>query len=40
MYALVMSLVIQMTELARSHPALMTLKSVDISPASWMAVAW
>ncbi|XP_027364580.1 uncharacterized protein LOC113871680 [Abrus precatorius] len=27
-------------ELAKSHPALMTLKSVDISPASWMAVSW
>ncbi|XP_027358327.1 uncharacterized protein LOC113867294 isoform X2 [Abrus precatorius] len=27
-------------ELARSHPALMTLKSVDLSPASWMAVSW
>ncbi|KAL9277044.1 hypothetical protein ACSQ67_025407 [Phaseolus vulgaris] len=27
-------------ELARSHPALMTLKSTDISPISWMAVAW
>ncbi|KAJ7970113.1 Protein of unknown function (DUF789) [Quillaja saponaria] len=30
----------KITELARSHPALMTLKSVDMSPASWMAVAW
>ncbi|KEH42873.1 hypothetical protein MtrunA17_Chr1g0188731 [Medicago truncatula] len=30
----------KITELAKSHPALMTLKSVDISPASWMAVAW
>ncbi|KAF7813388.1 uncharacterized protein G2W53_034364 [Senna tora] len=30
----------KITELARSHPALMTLKSVDLSPASWMAVAW
>lgn len=30
----------KITELARNHPALMTLKSVDISPASWMAVAW
>ncbi|KAL1340096.1 hypothetical protein AAHE18_U092800 [Arachis hypogaea] len=27
-------------ELARSYPALMTLKSVDLSPASWMAVSW
>ncbi|KAJ7975501.1 Protein of unknown function (DUF789) [Quillaja saponaria] len=33
-------LMIKITELARSHPALMTLKSVDLSPASWMAVAW
>lgn len=30
----------QISELAKSHPALMTLKSVDVSPASWMAVAW
>ncbi|XP_027189141.1 uncharacterized protein [Cicer arietinum] len=30
----------KITELAKSHPALMTLKSVDISPASWMSVAW
>ncbi|XP_022640071.1 uncharacterized protein LOC106769919 isoform X2 [Vigna radiata var. radiata] len=27
-------------ELARTHPALLTLKSVDLSPASWMAVSW
>ncbi|MED6197108.1 hypothetical protein PIB30_053594 [Stylosanthes scabra] len=27
-------------ELARTHPAIMTLKSVDLSPASWMAVSW
>ncbi|XP_054781704.1 uncharacterized protein LOC129288911 [Prosopis cineraria] len=33
-------LVEKIAELARSHPALMTLKSVDLSPASWMAVAW
>ncbi|XP_058081769.1 uncharacterized protein LOC131229743 [Magnolia sinica] len=26
--------------LARRFPGLMTLKSVDLSPASWMAVAW
>ncbi|XP_061369449.1 uncharacterized protein LOC133312297 [Gastrolobium bilobum] len=31
---------VKINELARSHPALMTLKSVDLSPASWMAVAW
>ncbi|KAI9092490.1 hypothetical protein K1719_027618 [Acacia pycnantha] len=30
----------KIAELARSHPALMHLKSVDLSPASWMAVAW
>ncbi|KAI4347398.1 hypothetical protein L6164_008213 [Bauhinia variegata] len=33
-------LVDKITELARTHPALMTLRSVDLSPASWMAVAW
>ncbi|MCI28550.1 plant/F9H3-4 protein, partial [Trifolium medium] len=27
-------------ELAESYPELMTLKSVDLSPASWMAVSW
>ncbi|XP_012067282.1 uncharacterized protein LOC105630152 isoform X2 [Jatropha curcas] len=30
----------KITELARIHPGLMTLKNVDLSPASWMAVAW
>ncbi|KAF3438429.1 hypothetical protein FNV43_RR21191 [Rhamnella rubrinervis] len=30
----------KITELAQHYPALMTLKSVDLSPASWMAVAW
>ncbi|XP_054788001.1 uncharacterized protein LOC129293902 isoform X1 [Prosopis cineraria] len=30
----------KITELARSYPALMTLKNVDLSPASWMAIAW
>ncbi|KAG6625161.1 uncharacterized protein LOC122299781 [Carya illinoinensis] len=30
----------KITELSQSSPALMTLKSVDLSPASWMAVAW
>ncbi|XP_045814412.1 uncharacterized protein LOC123907970 [Trifolium pratense] len=30
----------KITELAKSHPALITLKCVDVSPASWMAVAW
>ncbi|XLU58924.1 hypothetical protein S245_053572, partial [Arachis hypogaea] len=27
-------------ELARTHPALMTFKSVQLSPATWMAVSW
>ncbi|XP_010416108.1 PREDICTED: uncharacterized protein LOC104702015 isoform X1 [Camelina sativa] len=27
-------------ELAEKYPGLMTLRSVDMSPASWMAVAW
>eukprot|EP00258_Populus_trichocarpa_P029780 XP_024445799.1 uncharacterized protein LOC18107913 isoform X3 [Populus trichocarpa] len=30
----------KITELARNKPGLMTLKNVDLSPASWMAVAW
>ncbi|KAH9781159.1 hypothetical protein KPL71_008354 [Citrus sinensis] len=30
----------KITELARNHPGITTLKSVDLSPASWMAVAW
>lgn len=30
----------QITELVQHHPAITTLKSVDLSPASWMAVAW
>ncbi|XP_010940391.2 uncharacterized protein [Elaeis guineensis] len=30
----------KVTELARSFPHLMTLKSVELSPASWMSVAW
>ncbi|KAI9087811.1 hypothetical protein K1719_030141 [Acacia pycnantha] len=30
----------KITELARGYPALMTLKNVDLSPASWMAIAW
>ncbi|CAN8235106.1 unnamed protein product [Cochlearia groenlandica] len=30
----------KITELAEKHPGLMTLRSVDMSPASWMAVAW
>ncbi|OAY57715.1 uncharacterized protein LOC110609332 [Manihot esculenta] len=33
-------LIEKITELARNHPGLMTLKNVDLSPASWMAVAW
>ncbi|KAI5675251.1 hypothetical protein M9H77_06201 [Catharanthus roseus] len=27
-------------ELARVYPALLTLKSVDLSPASWMSICW
>ncbi|XP_021890868.1 uncharacterized protein LOC110809367 [Carica papaya] len=30
----------KVTELARNHPALMTFRSIDLSAASWMAVAW
>ena len=30
----------QINGLARRFPGLMTLRSVDLSPASWMAVAW
>ncbi|XP_023643585.1 uncharacterized protein LOC17896381 isoform X2 [Capsella rubella] len=30
----------KISELAEKYPALMTLRSVDMSPASWMAVAW
>ncbi|KAJ6861825.1 hypothetical protein NC651_037779 [Populus alba x Populus x berolinensis] len=30
----------KVTELSRNNPGLMTLKNVDLSPASWMAVAW
>lgn len=30
----------KMTELTKDHQALTTLRSMDISPASWMAVAW
>ncbi|XP_077231053.1 uncharacterized protein LOC143864124 isoform X2 [Tasmannia lanceolata] len=30
----------KINELARSYPGLMSLKSVELSPASWMAVAW
>ncbi|CAL0322330.1 unnamed protein product [Lupinus luteus] len=33
-------LIEKIPELAKSYPALMTLKSVDLSPASWMAVSW
>ncbi|CAH9116554.1 unnamed protein product [Cuscuta europaea] len=28
------------TSLAQRYPGIMTLRSVDLSPASWMAVAW
>ncbi|KAJ4713724.1 Protein of unknown function (DUF789) [Melia azedarach] len=30
----------KVTELARNHPGLMSLRSVDLLPASWMSVAW
>ncbi|RVW69541.1 hypothetical protein CK203_062820 [Vitis vinifera] len=30
----------KIVELSKNYPALMTLNSVDLSPASWMAVAW
>ncbi|KAL5982966.1 hypothetical protein ACLOJK_017046 [Asimina triloba] len=30
----------KVNELSRIYPGLMSLKSVDLSPASWMAVAW
>ncbi|KAF5176492.1 Plant/protein [Thalictrum thalictroides] len=30
----------KVNSLARRFPGLMTLKSIDLSPASWMAVAW
>nr|GMC76926.1 uncharacterized protein LOC109188307 [Ipomoea batatas] len=30
----------QINSLAQRYPGLMSLRSVDLSPASWMAVAW
>ncbi|CAH2053072.1 unnamed protein product, partial [Thlaspi arvense] len=30
----------KVNDLAEKYPGLMTLRSVDMSPASWMAVAW
>lgn len=30
----------KINELSRTHPGLMSFKSFDISPASWMAVSW
>ncbi|KAI4385010.1 hypothetical protein MLD38_003084 [Melastoma candidum] len=30
----------KINELAQKHPGLLSLRSVDLSPASWMAVAW
>ncbi|KAJ0255692.1 Uncharacterized protein HA466_0087620 [Hirschfeldia incana] len=30
----------KINELAEKHPGLMNLRSIDMSPASWMAVAW
>ncbi|CAA7043106.1 unnamed protein product [Microthlaspi erraticum] len=33
-------LIAKINQLAEKYPALMTLRSVDMSPASWMAVSW
>jgi len=33
-------LTFQINGLAQRYPGLMSLRSVDLSPASWMAVAW
>ncbi|CAL0322645.1 unnamed protein product [Lupinus luteus] len=33
-------LIDKITELAQRYPALMSLRSVDLSPATWMAVSW
>ncbi|CAH8357199.1 unnamed protein product [Eruca vesicaria subsp. sativa] len=33
-------LTIKVNELAEKYPRLLTLRSVDLSPASWMAIAW
>ncbi|KAL0914153.1 hypothetical protein M5K25_017662 [Dendrobium thyrsiflorum] len=30
----------KVNELSRNHPGLLSFKSVDLSPASWMSVAW
>ncbi|KAI4325111.1 hypothetical protein MLD38_030535 [Melastoma candidum] len=30
----------KINELSQKHPGLLSLRSVDLSPASWMAVAW
>lgn len=30
----------QINGLAQRYPGLMSLRSVDLSPASWMSVAW
>lgn len=35
-----MPLINKVYELAKSHPGLLSLKSVELSPASWMSVAW
>ena len=34
------SLFLQINGLSGRYPGLMSLRSVDLSPASWMAVAW
>lgn len=33
-------LITKVTELAEKYPRVLTLRSVDLSPASWMAIAW
>ncbi|KAM3397858.1 putative protein isoform X1 [Capsicum galapagoense] len=33
-------LVDKVIDLSKNHPGIMTLKSIDLAPASWMAVAW
>ncbi|KAJ6806197.1 uncharacterized protein M6B38_307685 [Iris pallida] len=33
-------LIEKVTELARTYPGLISFKSVDLSPASWMSVSW
>jgi hypothetical protein len=30
----------QVSELAQEYPCLMSLRSAELSPSSWMSVAW